>query len=134
LELAWLEQLAIGGQLSAPLTLAPGLAFVLCGGVADGIFTGRLMRAAYFMPLRAEGEAGSSEEATAAAGDLQAIAAPWADWLNRRRLRGNWLRLGQSLAFYALLRGLTPGYRAQLDGQPIYGITDGTNECWLGPT
>ncbi|OAI51374.1 hypothetical protein AYO44_00770 [Planctomycetaceae bacterium SCGC AG-212-F19] len=134
IERAWMEQLAIGGRLSAPLTLGPGLAFVLCGGVADGIFTGRLMRAAYFMPLRAEGESGTPEEASLAAEGLEPVAAPWADWLNRRRGRGGWLRLGQSLAFYALLRGLDLGYRAQQDGQPIFGISDGESECWLGPT
>lgn len=133
IERAWLDQLAIGGRLSAPLTLGPGLAFVLVGGVANDMFTGRLLRAAYFMPLRAEGESGDAEEASPAAEGLETIAAPWADWLNRRRVRGGWLRLGQSLAFYALLRGLDLGYRAQEDGQPIFGISDGTSECWLGP-
>jgi len=134
IERAWMEQLTIGGLLSAPLTLGPGLAFVLVGGVTDDVFTGRLMRAAYFMPLRAEGESGDNEEASPAAERLEALPAPWAEWLNRRRIRGGWLRLGQALAFYALLRGLDLGYRAQQDGQPIFGISDGSSECWLGPT
>jgi protein-L-isoaspartate(D-aspartate) O-methyltransferase len=133
LERAWMEQLAVGGRLSAPLTLAPGLAFILCGTVTEDVFTGRLMRAAYFMPLRAEGESGAGDEGMEPAEELESVPAPWAEWLNRRRLRGNWLRLGQSLAFYALLRGLLISYRTQQDGQALYGIGDGTNKCWLGP-
>src|SRR5207245_2580927 len=38
LEPAWLEQLADGGLLLAPLVLAPGLAFVVRGSVSEGVF------------------------------------------------------------------------------------------------
>jgi hypothetical protein len=134
IERAWLEQLAAAGLVSAPLVVGPGLAFVVCGTVRDGIFTGRLMRAAYFMPLRGEGEPGpADEEAPQTEDRFESATAPWADWLQRRRLRGSWLRLGQSLAFYALLRGLDVYHRSQEDGQPIFGIGDGTNRCWFGP-
>src|SRR5262249_16367705 len=54
LEPAWLEQLAPGGWLLAPLALAPGLAYVVRGTASHGVFDGRLIRPAYFMPLRAE--------------------------------------------------------------------------------
>jgi protein-L-isoaspartate(D-aspartate) O-methyltransferase len=54
LEPAWLEQLAGDGLLLAPMELAPGLAYLVCGGVRGGCFEGRLTRPAYFMPLRAE--------------------------------------------------------------------------------
>jgi len=46
LEPAWLDQLAERGLLLAPLALAPGLAFVVRGSVANGVFHGRLTRAA----------------------------------------------------------------------------------------
>lgn len=133
LETAWLEQLCLGGRLSAPLTIAPGLAFVIVGSVVDAVFTGRLMRAAYFMPLRAEGESGADDDEARPAEHMESVPAPWADWLQRRRGRCSWLRLAQSLAFYALLRGLITSYRAGPDDQPLYGISDGTHTCWLGP-
>src|SRR5205807_1520210 len=50
LEPAWLEQLRPGGLLLAPLELAPGLAYLVCGRVSAGRFEGRLTRPAYFMP------------------------------------------------------------------------------------
>jgi protein-L-isoaspartate(D-aspartate) O-methyltransferase len=134
LERDWLEQLCQGGMVSAPLTIAPGLAFVICGSVADAVFTGRLMRAAYFMPLRAEGEAGASDEEGELASQMESVPAPWADWLQRRRGRGSWLRLAQSLGFYALLRGLRTSYRSGPEDQPLYGISDGAHTCWLGPS
>jgi protein-L-isoaspartate(D-aspartate) O-methyltransferase len=134
LERAWLEQLAPQGLLSAPLTLAPGLAFVVCGTVQEREFRGRLTRAAYFMPLRAEDEWGTAEMAPPEAEALQSIAAPWAEWLERRRARVVWLRLVQSLAFCAYLRGLTVDYRAQPDGQVQFGFRDeAENRCWFGP-
>jgi protein-L-isoaspartate(D-aspartate) O-methyltransferase len=134
LEQAWLEQLAAAGLLSAPLALAPGLAFVICGSLANGIFEGRLMRAAYFMPLRAEDEPGTAEETTAETTDgLETAAAPWAEWLERRRARATWLRLAQSLAFYGWLRGLTIALRSQADGQVMYAVRDAAGACcWLG--
>src|SRR5262249_46656628 len=60
LEPAWLEQLAPGGLLVAPLVLGPGVSFVVRGTGRDGVFRGRLTRPAYFMPLRGGGEAGGA--------------------------------------------------------------------------
>jgi len=134
-ERAWLEQLAPNGLLSAPVSLAPGLAFVIVGTVAEGVCTARPLRAAYFMPLRAEDEAGADDE-TGSAGDedLQSVAAPWCDWVQRRRLRAGWARLVQSLAFFGLVRGFTIQYRTQQDGQPVFGVGEGDAHCWYGPT
>lgn len=135
LERAWLEQLAPQGLLSVPLSLAPGLAFIVVGSVANGVYTGQPLRAAYFMPLRAEGEAGPDDDASASAGDeVQSTAAPWSDWVQRRRLRSGWSRLAQSLAFFALTRGHTIQYRTQQDGQPLFGVGVGAVCCWYGPT
>jgi protein-L-isoaspartate(D-aspartate) O-methyltransferase len=132
LEPAWLDQLAPGGLLLAPLALAPGLAFVVCGGVSGGVFEGRLTRAAFFMPLRAEGEAGEPGPEPPAPGPLAAVAAPWAGWFDRRR-RPGWLGFSQALAFYALLRGLRLSYQALAGGEATFGVAepDGT-ACWLG--
>jgi protein-L-isoaspartate(D-aspartate) O-methyltransferase len=133
LEPAWLEQLADRGLLLAPLMLAPGLAFVVRGTVTDGYFHGRLTRAAYFMPLRAEGEAGAGDlESLPPVGDLRNLPAPWAGWFDRRRLRVNWLGFCQSLAFYGLVRGLAIHYRVGSGGQPSFGVSDEQALCWYG--
>src|SRR5262249_28621288 len=58
LEPAWLEQLTRGGIVQAPIDLAPGLAWIVQGSVHGGAFAGELTRAAYFMPLRDEGDPG----------------------------------------------------------------------------
>src|SRR5262249_21749216 len=136
LEQAWLEQLSPGALLSAPLALAPGLAFVICGTVVERCFEGQLVRAAYFMPLRAENELGASDESSPEPSDgLDTSPAPWADWVERRRGRVTWLRLAQSLAFFGWLRGLSIALRTQSDCQPIFGLQDASGEanCWLGP-
>ncbi|HEX5271848.1 MAG TPA: methyltransferase domain-containing protein [Gemmataceae bacterium] len=134
LEPAWLEQLAPGGRLLAPLALAPGLAFVVCGSVSDGTFDGGLTRAAFFMPLRSEGEAGEEGAEPPPARQLTAVRAPWAGWFDRRRPRPGWLGLVQSLAFYALLRGLPLAYQALPDGETTFGVADPEQKgwCWLG--
>jgi hypothetical protein len=125
LEPAWLEQLAPGGLLLAPLVLAPGLAYVVRGTVSDGLFDGRLTRAAYFMPLRAEDEAGASEaEGPAGTGQLRSLRAPWADWFDRKRPRIGWSGFVQALAFYGLLRGLTVCYQSLGDDQPAFVVSD----------
>jgi protein-L-isoaspartate(D-aspartate) O-methyltransferase len=133
LEPAWLEQLAPGGLLLAPLALALGLAFVVCGGVAGGLFEGRLTRAAFFMPLRAEDEAAPPGSEPTAPGQLARVPAPWAGWFERKRSRTGWLGFIQSLAFYGLLRGLRVSYQALAGGEATFGVTDadGTT-CWLG--
>jgi protein-L-isoaspartate(D-aspartate) O-methyltransferase len=133
LEPAWLEQLAAGGVLVVPLALAPGLAYVVRGTVADGVFEGALTRPAYFMPLRAEGESGASApEAAPGGGDLRALPAPWAGWFERRRPRTSWLGFIQALAFFGLLRGLRIHYQTTAHGEAVFGVGQGRAVCWLG--
>jgi protein-L-isoaspartate(D-aspartate) O-methyltransferase len=137
LEPAWLEQLAAGGLLLAPLALAPGLAYLIRGTVREGVFHGRLTRAAYFMPLRAERETGAEDEPEepAFAGSYQTLRAPWAGWFDRRHPRLPWHGFSQALAFYGLLRGLGVHYHSEADGQLLFGVSDGGRGCvcWLGP-
>jgi protein-L-isoaspartate(D-aspartate) O-methyltransferase len=134
LEPAWLEQLAAGGLLVAPLVLAPGLAYVVRGIVTDGVFRGRLIRPAYFMPLRAESETGRENETSPAlSSDFISEPAPWSACFGRRRTRGGWLRFGQALAFHSWLRGFHIHYRTQASGPPLYAVGDGIRCCWLGP-
>src|SRR5207244_1154738 len=103
----WLDQLAGDGVLLVPLALAPGLAFVVRGTVAEGVFRGRLTRAAYFMPLRGEHEPSPTEEEPAHdAGAGHQVAAPWAGWFDRKRPRTAWLGFAQALACYGWVRGL----------------------------
>jgi protein-L-isoaspartate O-methyltransferase len=135
LEPAWLEQLHPGGVLLAPLALAPGLAFIVCGTVLDGIFEGRLTRPAYFMPLRTEGDIGDGDPpGPSISARFQRIPAPWAEWFDRRRRRLGWYALGRSLAFFGLLRGLEVGYQMVEEDRPTFLLTDPGTEaaCWLG--
>jgi protein-L-isoaspartate(D-aspartate) O-methyltransferase len=133
LEPAWLVQLANGGQLLAPLALAPGLAYVVRGTVSAGVLEGRLTRAAYFMPLRAEGETGVSENDTPpAAGTLRTLPAPWAGWFDRKRPRANWLGFIQALVFYGLLNGLHVHYQTFAGGEAVFGVSEHDSVCWLG--
>jgi protein-L-isoaspartate(D-aspartate) O-methyltransferase len=134
LEPAWLDQLAPGGRLLAPLALAPGLAFIVCGTVVDGTFEGRLTRAAFFMPLRSEGEAGEDAVESPSAEPVTTVPAPWAGWFDRRRPRPGWLGLIQSLAFYALLRGLPLVYQTLAGREATFGVADPDRKawCWLG--
>jgi protein-L-isoaspartate(D-aspartate) O-methyltransferase len=135
LEPAWLEQLAERGLLLAPLVLGPGLAYLVRGTVVEGVFQGNLTRAAYFMPLRAEGETGQTDVGPyPPAGAERRMPAPWAGWFERRRSRMSWLSFCQALAFYGWLRGLNIHYRTQPNGQPLFGVSqpnDGSL-CWLG--
>lgn len=135
LEPAWLEQLAPGGLLLAPLALAPGLAFVVRGSVNHGVFEGRLTRAAYFMSLRAENETGTDEPdppAPPRAG--REVSAPWAAFFDRRRPRLGWNGFIQSLAFHGWLRGLEVSYQTLDDGQAAFGVSEPSlgAVCWLG--
>jgi protein-L-isoaspartate(D-aspartate) O-methyltransferase len=136
LEPDWLDQLGEGGMLLAPLALAPGLAFIVRGTVTGGIFEGRLTRAAYFMPLRAEKQTALPDlDLSSFEGELQGIRAPWAGWFNRRRQRLRWLGFSQALAFYGLLRGLGVHYHNLKDGLGMFGVSDPDlgSVCWLGP-
>jgi protein-L-isoaspartate(D-aspartate) O-methyltransferase len=134
-EPAWLEQLANGGRLVAPLALAPGLAFVVRGTVTAGVFDGRLTRPAYFMPLRDERQRGdSSTEEAHSFGPLRQLPAPWAACMDRRRHRFRWLAFSQSLAFYGLLRGMDVFYQVMPDHQAAFGVSDAERSCvcWFG--
>jgi protein-L-isoaspartate O-methyltransferase len=134
LEPAWFDELTDDGVLLAPLALAPGLAYVVRGEVRDGAFQGRLTRAAYFMPLRAEHEVGeAAENGVNGHGPLRTLAAPWADWFDRRRPRLGWLGFIQSLAFFGWLHGLTVSYQMLGEEQPAFGIAGpGRGACWMG--
>jgi protein-L-isoaspartate(D-aspartate) O-methyltransferase len=138
LEPAWLEQLAEGGLLLAPLDLAPGLAYLVCGTFRDGVFEGRLTRPAYFMPLRDEMEEGcdnspASSGLLPAADSLPSVTAPWADWAERKTSCAG-PGLLPSLAFLGWLQGYAIGYQALANGRTVYGIGDLVHghACWLG--
>ena len=134
LEVAWLQQLADGGLLLVPLALAPGLAYVLLGTVTDGIFQGRLTRAAYFMSLRAEGESGMAEDQALPLGPTEPLPAPWSGWFEPKRPRYAWLGFIQSLVFYGLLKGLRVHYQTLANGESTYAVQSGGDSCWLGAT
>jgi len=138
LEPAWLEQLADGGLLMAPLDLAPGLAYLVCGTCRDSVFEGRLTRPAYFMPLRDEVEEIHENVPTSfgllpAADTLPSLTAPWADWAERKSACAGPGVL-PSLAFLAWLQGYTISYQALANGRFLYGIGDPVHghACWLG--
>jgi protein-L-isoaspartate(D-aspartate) O-methyltransferase len=132
LEPAWLEQLAPGGVLLAPLNIAPGLSFLVRGTVQGGVFKGRLSRPAYFLPLRAELESGATElDRCSFRGPMQAGPAPWTGWFERRSPRLRWLGFIQALAFFGWLRGFQVHYRASPAGQPIFGISKEGSVCWF---
>jgi protein-L-isoaspartate(D-aspartate) O-methyltransferase len=138
MEPAWLEQLTDGGLVQAPVDLAPGLAYVMQGEVRDGIFTGGLTRAAYFMPLRDEGEAGRDRNAPEAPlpgpERFQAVSAPWAGW-SERRAASEVDDFLPGLAMLAWLEGLSLGYATCPDGRSGHAVVDLVHgqACWLGP-
>jgi protein-L-isoaspartate(D-aspartate) O-methyltransferase len=138
LEPAWLEQLAPEGLLLVPLDLAPGLAYVVRGAYQEGVFEGRLIRPAYFMPLRDEVDGGHDSASTSAGllpapDPLPSVTAPWADWTERKASCSGPGVL-PSMAFLAWLHGYTIGYQALADGRTVYGIGDLVHghACWLG--
>src|SRR5262249_47850186 len=132
-EPAWLEQLADGGLLLAPLTLAPGLAFVVGGTVTDGVFHGRLTHAAYFMALRTEGETGTAEEPDRLpVSETEPLPAPWSEWFEHRRSRAAWLGFIQALALYAVVKGMQVHYQTLANGEPTYAVERNGDYCWLG--
>jgi protein-L-isoaspartate(D-aspartate) O-methyltransferase len=139
LEPAWLEQLADGGIVIAPLDLAPGLGYLVEGSCRQGVFYGCLTRPAYFMPLRAENEDARGigvnvSKWLPSPESLQASAAPWAEW-SERKSSSTAPRLLPSLAFLAWLNGYTVGYQSLADGRVGFGILDSRlgRACWFGP-
>jgi protein-L-isoaspartate(D-aspartate) O-methyltransferase len=138
LEPAWLEQLAQGGVLLAPLDLAPGLAYLVCGACRGGVFEGRLTRSAYFMPLRGESEDKSEDSSVfpkplPPAETLPSVTAPWADWAGRKACCAG-PGLLPSLAFLGWLHGHVVGCQALADGRTVYGVGDPVHgqTCWFG--
>jgi protein-L-isoaspartate(D-aspartate) O-methyltransferase len=112
LEPAWLEQLTPHGLLLAPLTIASGLEFIVRGGMVNGLFQGRLLRPAYFMPLRSEDESdyGRSTNYGDSSG-LEERTPPWAGWFDRRRARTDWFQFAQQLAFFGYVKGFDISFR-----------------------
>jgi hypothetical protein len=137
LEPAWLAQLAEDGVFLAPLDLAPGLSFLVCGRAVAGAFEGRLLRPAYFMPLREEGTTGRGASGLGPPSDrLTEVAPPWAAWAGRRTATWalNATELLTALAFLGWLEGLSIGYALFADDRPAYGVADLVrgHACWLG--
>jgi protein-L-isoaspartate(D-aspartate) O-methyltransferase len=136
LEPAWLEQLAADGFLLAPLELAPGLAYLVCGGALGGRFEGRLTRPAYFMPLRTEDDSGHDGAGAPLPGPerMEGVPAPWAEWVERRPACGG-PGLLPALGFWAWLHNLTVCAQTFADGRTAYGVADMVrgHACWLGP-
>src|SRR5262249_25389978 len=92
---------------------------------------GRLLRAAYFMPLRAEDESGPSRpEPAAPAGVSRTVSAPWAGWFDRRRPRLSWLGFSQSLALFGFLRGLGVHLQNLEGGQTGFPVSDPATGAW----
>jgi hypothetical protein len=108
------------------------------GAVQDGSFHGRLVRPAYFMPLRDENDPG--RDRPVATGPLpgpdrlQSVSAPWANWHERRASMDSTDFL-PGVALLAWLEGLSLGYATCPDGRPGFGIGDMVQgqACWLGP-
>jgi protein-L-isoaspartate(D-aspartate) O-methyltransferase len=133
LEPAWLSQLR-RGILVAPVVFAPGMAFVVSGAVEDGIFTGKLSRGAYFMPLRTEEEAPQEEnKAVAHAGPWKSWPAPWAGYFGKHRPRLGWGNVLQAIAFYGWVRGFEVRTRSPTAGASNFGVQMDGAVCWLDP-
>lgn len=139
LEPAWIEQLAPEGVLLTPLELAPGLAYLVRGGVREGCFEGRLTRPAYFMPLRDEGATGGGDTSASsglvpAPSALPTATPPWAEWGGERKPLPGGPGFLQALAFLGWLQGLAVSYQTLPDGRAAYGVCDLVHgyACWLG--
>jgi len=130
LEPAWLEQLAPGGLLQAPVHFAPGLCFVVRGTVHDGVFTGHLTRPAYFIPL--QGTPHDWEITRPAPWQrYRAQPPPWGKTFSGRGAQ-EWLRFVLSLGFFAWLKGHQVQYR-ELDGRTALELDyPGGQKCLLG--
>src|SRR5262249_36288204 len=84
--------------------------------------------------LRGEHEVGEAEgNGVTGRGPLRTLAAPWADWFDRRRPRLGWLGFIQSLAFFGWLQGLAGSYQMLGENQPAFGVAGpGRGVCWMG--
>jgi protein-L-isoaspartate(D-aspartate) O-methyltransferase len=137
LEPAWLAQLRPGGIIQAPLDLGPGLAWIVQGTAEHTVFRGGLTRAAFFMPLRDETDAGRDRNLPSGPlpgpERLSSQAAPWANWHDLRPSGGT--EFLTSLAVLGWLEGLTIGHATCPDGRPGYGLADLVRGevCWMGP-
>jgi protein-L-isoaspartate(D-aspartate) O-methyltransferase len=131
LESAWFEQLSANGLMLIPWNLAPGLSFLVRGGMREGVFHGRLTRPAYFLPLRGLREIAGPELGPSALPDSKIQRpAPWADWFARRKPRFQLLLLIQALIFWCYLHQLEI-YHITETGQLIYGIGTKDSVCWF---
>lgn len=136
LEPAWLDQLAQGGLLQAPLDFAPGLAWIVQGTVTEGRFLGSLTRAAFFMPLREEDDPGRDRNVPSGPvpdpEQLSPTRAPWADWSDVRI--GGSAGFLPSLTFLGLLEGLTVAHSACPEGRSGFALADLVRGevCWIG--
>jgi hypothetical protein len=138
LEPVWLEQLTPGGIVQVPIDLAPGLAWIVQGAADGGVFSGRLTRPAYFMPLRDEGDPGRDRSVSTGPlpgpERLQSVPAPWAGW-HERRTNVEATDFLAGVAMLAWLEGHSLGYATCPDGRPGFGVGDLVRgqACWLGP-
>jgi protein-L-isoaspartate(D-aspartate) O-methyltransferase len=136
LEPAWLDQAGDGGWVEAPLALAPGLAYMVRGVCRRGVFSGRLRRPAYFMPLRAESGPEPPDPTAAGAlpspASLTAAAPPWGAEDERRSVFSN--DMLQALAFLGWLHGLTVSQTLFGERRLFYGVADLVRgrACWMG--
>jgi hypothetical protein len=90
------------------------------------------------MPLRGEEDEGRdngpvSSGLLPAPDPLPSVAAPWADWADRK-VSCSGPGLLPSLAFLGWLNGYTIGYQSLSDGRAVYGVGDLVHghACWLG--
>ncbi len=136
LEPSWLEQLADGGIILAPVVLSPGLAYLIRATKRGDTILGRLTRPAYFMPLRAESDSTGADSEFPEIGMGEPRPAPWAEWFGKPRPRVGWLALCHSLAFFTWLHGGALQYQTDDEGVPWFGVqsADGNAGCWFGAT
>jgi protein-L-isoaspartate(D-aspartate) O-methyltransferase len=133
LEPDWLRQTCNGGIILAPLTLGPGIEYLVKGHVRDGAFQGSPVRAAYFMPLRAEQATRTENNAKSLSSDLQTMEAPWNGWFEGRWPRTSWMAFTHSFVFLGVMQGLEI-LRSEPDEKELsLGISSGQAACWFEP-
>jgi len=133
LEPAWLEQTRNDGIILAPLTLGPGIEYLVKGRVRDGAFQGSPVRAAYFMPLRAEQAKRTEDNAHSLSSDLSTMEAPWNGWFDGRRPRTSWVAFIHSFVFLAVMQDLEVLRFGSDEKELTFGISSGQAACWFEP-